>query len=733
MAYPSPRRLQLRRGNAAAIASYLGYAGELVVDTSAWTLYVHDGVTVGGYAATVNTATLTTQITSVNANITIANVGMKGYVDQGNSIQAASITSSNVGMRGYVDATIAANIANVGATYSNVNVKAYAESMGYQNFGNVNVAAYVTTANSAVIGYIDQANTIQSAQVGAANLAIIAANLGMKGYVDSVASQSIYGNGNVKSYLTSGFDGNILPSANITYSLGSPTQQWKDLYVSNNTIYIGGTPLSSTPGGLTFAGVPVSSFAPTPATTVTPGTVWNFANTGRATNLWQASYGAGKFIITETKVYDGQYISNTGVYSSDGATWSTMYMPNLGVNQTFGATIYGGDKFVTMYVGHGNTATSTDGINWTFNQNVIPSIGINSYEFYKGLLAYGNGRFVAISGYLTERSVISLDGINWSNGSMSTTSVPGDLPVTDGQGQRLLYQSMAFTDGVFVASAYRYNGSGGNLIAYSADGVSWRSMQLPWGHDLTAGYILGAGGGVFIGIPITSLAPGIRSTDGGRTWSNINIPSQTYTYTSVTYGGGAFILTPGGGAGPYPAPGANIALSTDGGTTWSSVPTPYNSYTAGGAYGAGTFVAAGNFYANVLNISYSNSVGALTLAPTLPGTIDRVDIGVSTPGSGAFTSLSADSISTSGDISTSGNISTTGDISAGNVSLSDARGNTTVTIDSYTGNISAGNVDVYTVTTDKIDTSNITTPGGNLTISSPTIVTGNVTANLFCR
>jgi hypothetical protein len=57
------------------------------------------------------------------------------------------------------------------------------------------------------------------------------------------AGGTIYSNSNVKSYLTS-FDGNILPSANVTYSLGSSTRQWKDLWVSNNTIYINSIPLS---------------------------------------------------------------------------------------------------------------------------------------------------------------------------------------------------------------------------------------------------------------------------------------------------------------------------------------------------------------------------------------------------------------------------------------------------------------------------------------------------------
>jgi hypothetical protein len=36
---------------------------------------------------------------------------------------------------------------------------------------------------------------------------------------------------------------NILPAANVTYSLGSETHQWRDLWVSNNTIYIGNTPI----------------------------------------------------------------------------------------------------------------------------------------------------------------------------------------------------------------------------------------------------------------------------------------------------------------------------------------------------------------------------------------------------------------------------------------------------------------------------------------------------------
>jgi hypothetical protein len=79
----------------------------------------------------------------------------------------------------------------------------------------------------------------------------------MKGYVDSVASQSIYGNGNVKSYLTQ-FDGNIVPSANVTFSLGNVTNRWKDLYLSGNTIFLGDSTITTEGGRLVTTGAAIS-------------------------------------------------------------------------------------------------------------------------------------------------------------------------------------------------------------------------------------------------------------------------------------------------------------------------------------------------------------------------------------------------------------------------------------------------------------------------------------------
>jgi hypothetical protein len=53
--------------------------------------------------------------------------------------------------------------------------------------------------------------------------------------------------------------GSIIPSANNTYDLGSTSSQWRSLYVSTNTVYIGGTPLNIVEGQLRVGGNAISA------------------------------------------------------------------------------------------------------------------------------------------------------------------------------------------------------------------------------------------------------------------------------------------------------------------------------------------------------------------------------------------------------------------------------------------------------------------------------------------
>jgi hypothetical protein len=257
----APRRLQLRRGNTAATSTYVGAPGELVVNTTTNTLYLHDGSTVGGYATTINVATITNQIASTEANIVIANVGMQGYVNLANTIQSAQLTSANLG----------------------------------------------------IIGYVNLANTIQSSQI--AN-----ANIGMRGYVDAtiaanianIAVASTYSNVNVRTYLGA-FDGNIVPSANAVYSLGSVTNQWKSLFVSNNTIFVGGVPLGiDTTGNLTINGtvIPTISYV----NTVVANVVVDLSAYALNANVTAANVGIKGYVDLANTIQGAQLTSaNLGV------------------------------------------------------------------------------------------------------------------------------------------------------------------------------------------------------------------------------------------------------------------------------------------------------------------------------------------------------------------------------------------------------------------------------------
>jgi hypothetical protein len=49
------------------------------------------------------------------------------------------------------------------------------------------------------------------------------------------------------TYILGNAGGNIIPLASNTYSIGNSTTWWKDLWLSANTLYIGGVPIGTPP------------------------------------------------------------------------------------------------------------------------------------------------------------------------------------------------------------------------------------------------------------------------------------------------------------------------------------------------------------------------------------------------------------------------------------------------------------------------------------------------------
>ena len=116
-------------------------------------------------------------------------------------------------------------------------------------------------------------------------------------------------NTRVQNYLT-GSVGNIIPSQNNYYDLGSSAFRWKDLYLSGNTLYIGGATISATgatitlPAGTSIGGAPL-------ATTENITT----SNVAEGANLYYTNARARAAISVSGS---GTYDSSTGVINITG-------------------------------------------------------------------------------------------------------------------------------------------------------------------------------------------------------------------------------------------------------------------------------------------------------------------------------------------------------------------------------------------------------------------------------
>jgi len=71
---------------------------------------------------------------------------------------------------------------------------------------------------------------------GSANQVLVTNGSGQLSFVDDQTNLQSIG-------------GHLLPSANVTYDIGSPTMAWRSLYLSGNTIFIDNTKIQTTPAG----------------------------------------------------------------------------------------------------------------------------------------------------------------------------------------------------------------------------------------------------------------------------------------------------------------------------------------------------------------------------------------------------------------------------------------------------------------------------------------------------
>ena len=125
----------------------------------------------------------------------------------------------------------------------------------------------------------------------------------------------------------------LIPDADATYDLGSPTNQWRDLYLTNNTMYLGGTSVAiSAAGKLSVDGADIPTEAElnlaTNSTTL-------YANTDRRI------YQDGDMAVVNPNGSGGWFYENSGPPATAAQPnkinwWFFMQTPNVEDKATLG-------------------------------------------------------------------------------------------------------------------------------------------------------------------------------------------------------------------------------------------------------------------------------------------------------------------------------------------------------------------------------------------------------------
>ena len=262
-------------------------------------------------------------------------------------------------------------------------------------------------------------------------------------------------------------------------------------------------------------------------------------------NGWAATvFGNGLFVALKRGL---------SAVSSDGFNWTSYPWPNSDVM----SLAYGDGHYVSVSRLESNAQVSYDGINWTSH-----SMGL-AKSWTK--IAYGNGRFVAVSdgansGYLASAAATAVstdDGVTWtqtpfpvanisaltfgngkfvaltSNPSSALTSTDGthwtsqSLPFSDS------WQDITYGNGFYLALAH--SPAGTTTIATSPDGVIWNkgaiSSSQAWGR-------IAFGNGKFVALSFMGNTSAVSSD--GITWDLAITPADTYGINNLVYGNGIF-------------------------------------------------------------------------------------------------------------------------------------------------------------------------------------------------
>jgi len=262
--------LQIRRTTEAYISTTTFSAGEPVFSTDTHKLFLGDGVTPGGWEiGQFDLSTVTDQALFTTSSVQFADVVVTGkvYADiiQANSDELTVETSTGQSLlnvdataltlgNGSQDITIQTNNATTTTLAIGSNSATKIELKPTSFDVNIQNQRSMTVGTDSV--FLDVGLEVQGDVIPE-----ISANrtIGQPGaYWNYVYANNLEGSGQNITV-----NSNLNPEGDSQFDLGSSSTQWRSLWVSSSTVYIGGQALNIVNGEITVNGTPISAMGPT--------------------------------------------------------------------------------------------------------------------------------------------------------------------------------------------------------------------------------------------------------------------------------------------------------------------------------------------------------------------------------------------------------------------------------------------------------------------------------------
>ena len=189
----------------------------------------------------ITTTTTVTSITNSSGNAvvsvspTAAQVNVTGDLSVNGTILGGNINSTAI-TSGTSNMTVVSSNGNIRANIAGTTVQTISPGL-VAITGDLSVSGNATLSGNILGDRIQNGTTSFDIQTASGNANI---NIGGTGNL------AVFAPGNLL------MTGNITPTANITYDLGTSTNRWKDIWLANSTIYLGNAQISANATSLIF-------------------------------------------------------------------------------------------------------------------------------------------------------------------------------------------------------------------------------------------------------------------------------------------------------------------------------------------------------------------------------------------------------------------------------------------------------------------------------------------------